>query len=249
MSFLKKLFKKKKEEEKPPQTAAKAITKYTLKRLAKTDKGHGWISIADYEGPITPDDLKAIIESEPELYPYGKYRLDKYYEDGTFDVVWKGDFFETIEEGKEREVLKPTPKTVRGLELDEFIYIAKKLAERKEELQQALTTLSTMFSPQIDIEKAIDEYFEKGEKIARRLGYVPAATVGEKENIPVEGKIPAALVYAPKAIEDTLEAVEKRLVRWGVISQPAPQIPDTGERKFIKLPTKPEGETVDSGET
>jgi hypothetical protein len=218
---------------------------YVLQREYRAGRRRDWMEEGIYDRPITADEVAKQIE-EGKMQP-GRYRLDK-VQGNTVTTEWVATFRREGEEPEEQEEEEPLPKMPRESTIRRLKDVLLEVKEVKDDLKELAQLLNEITNPQIDMEKAVDEYFEKAEKMARRLGYVPAATVGERDKIPVEGKIPAALVYAPKAIEDTLEAVEKRLVRWGIISQPTPQI-DTGERKFIKLPPKPEGETSDSAET
>jgi len=195
-----------------------------LKKKAKT----GWTKVMNLTRMMEPEELYS------GLAP-GRYIVHK-YEKGSTGFVEAGPVFDVVGETTEEGATLPRrPSPFAGLR--EF---AEDMKTMKADLVESFGILGPMIgfsSPgEGEPKSLIDQLKEAKENQTMYNELFPLSTTGQQD-IPVTGEIPAWLVYAPKVIDNSLNSIEQRLIRWDLIS---PEDAGVGKREeFIELPGRP----------
>lgn len=219
------LFKRKRIEE--------AKVSYVLKR--QNPDGRGMTKVCDLAGPVSIDELY------PHLEP-GIYALHKYTEGKSgFEVVWGPVEVVGEEPAKRERTEKHKISPISGI-VDAVQY----LKDFKDDLNLLYNTLKDVVGETSE-DKLINELGklrEKYEKLDNIFGSKAKGTGGT--TIPVEGKIPAWMVFMPNLTDDVMDNIERRLARWGLIE--AKPVPEKSGKFSLELPPKPktEGEKGES---
>jgi len=200
--------------------------KYILKRRVASG---GMTKVSELAEP-TP------IEELYESLTPGIYSLHKYQKGQTgFEPVWGPVEVLGDEQPGQEVTMAKRPSPFTGLR--EW---ADEMKGAQEDLKAAFEVLGPMAGYQKQGEgggkSIVDQLHEAKEELKKLQEIFPSSTTKSQE-IPVEGSIPAALVYAPTAIDQALDAVEKRLLRWGLVGEEEPG--GVGGREVIKMPEKP----------
>jgi len=196
--------------------------------LKKRDKTGGMVKVSELAEPTPIDDLYE------NLVP-GIYSLHKYKKGQTgFEVVW-GPVEVLGEEAPaaSTEVRRASP--FAGLR-----QYAEEMKQTKEDLVASMEVLGPMLGYQKPGESKpkslLDEIKEAKAQQKDLNEFFPLST-SKSQDIPIAGSIPAYMVYAPQMIDQAMDAVEKRLNRWGLIEGAAEG--GAGAPEIIKLPDKP----------
>ncbi|GAI53709.1 unnamed protein product, partial [marine sediment metagenome] len=117
---------------------------------------------------------------------------------------------------------------------------AQDMKAMQDDLKSAFGTLGPMigfYPAESGKPKTIVEQLKEAKgDLATLKELFPESTTGS-DQIPIKGEIPAWMVFAPQAIDTGMDAIEKRLLRWGVIS---PEDVVAGEQEeFIEMPNRP----------
>jgi len=230
MSFLKRLFRRRLAMPEPEK--APPAEEYQLKRYYT---GYGWRVVARFDKPKDPDELSGQLEP-------GRYRLDKVAADGKFEPLWTIGVKD--EEGRIPSDVVPAGVGARRTEVKiELPEILKALKRFKEEGKAAFEFMRELFEPKTISEEDLANMMEvlrrKKEAIDKIFG-TPVKTSGE---VTYDGKVPVVLHpdVIPGVIDRSLDTVERRLEKWGVIEAKQPELkPKVPEEELIKLPERPE---------
>lgn len=193
---------------------------YVLKRM--TEKG-GWAKVLELSNPVSPDDIYKHLEA-------GVYRLDKYVKGETkFDVVWGPiQVYGDVPDAEEGVSVKSRRRTVSSKgDIFSFIEELERYSEELDRLAEVGVKLAKLGGKSVievpegrTVEDVLvdmlDQLRNRWEKLDGLFG--KSRVRGEEAEIPIEGKIPAWMVYAPRAVERVLDNVERRLERWGMIN-------------------------------
>lgn len=175
-----------------------------------------------------------------ELYPSltaGIYCIHTYEEGKSgFD---SSEAFEVIGDEPREGVVRPQRQSMFG-GLKEM---AQDWREMKDDFKEVGVFINEAFGEKkVTTEDALS-YLDALKKHRDTLnGIFPTATTASQE-IEIEGKIPAALVYIPHMIEQSLNSIEQRLSKWDIIptggGQPTASQTETGIIEMPKKPTLP----------
>jgi len=220
MDRLKGLFKRGGKEEKKVQET------YVLK--VKTPKG-GWRKFREFDQFVTPDEVI-------DELPPGIYRLDVHREGQRgFEVAWGPiaayDTEEELEEmGIEGESRRPRKRALEGGvgaletlidELDKQAQVMEKLGELGLKLArfsgQPVVPLEPGKTYEDMIIDGLMKMRQKYEELDKIFG--TSKLKGSEAELPIEGKIPAWAVYAPRLLTQMLDSVEMRLYKWGLLGE------------------------------
>lgn len=198
--------------------------KYVLKKKTKA----GWTKVMDLPKMMSPDELY------PALSP-GVYVVHK-YEKGASGFTDSGPVFEVMGEEKKEEAVQPRTRSVfSGLR-----EMAEDFKGMKEDLAVFFTTFGPIFgfkSAEEAKPKSLLEELKEARMMKEDLDKIFPSSTTKSQEIPISGSIPAWMVYAPKVVDESMENIEKRLRRWGVVEEAGGGI--RGEGEFIKLPGRP----------
>lgn len=220
MSFLRRLFKKKK------GVIGEEDVRYILKKQLP---GQGMTKVADLKEPTPIDDLYQNLV--PGLYSLHKYKKGQ----SGFEVVW-GPIEVTGETPKEGAV---QPARVGG-PLSGLRQWAEEMKQTKEDLAVVADVLAPMMGytkPGEVKQKTVIEQLKEAKTEQQTLNELFPLANTASQQIPISGSIPAALAYAPTMIDQSLDAVEKRLRRWGLVEEEG--VGEVEHKEIIKLPEKP----------
>ena len=199
--------------------------RYILKRR---EASGGMVKVTELQEPVSIDDLYQSLA--PGIYSLHSYRKGQ----TGFDVVW-GPVEVLGEEPKER-----TAKVVRGSPFAGLREFAEEMKQVKEDITVAFETLGPMAGfekPGESKSKTILEQLKEAKTEQRELNELFPSSTTKSADIPISGSIPAALVYAPQAIDQSMDAIEKRLRRWGLVEEEG--VGAVGHREVIRMPEKP----------
>jgi len=169
----------------------------------------------------------------------GTYMLQEFIPEGdsgvgTFGrVIWKQEFVMSDEEREERD-----ERRKRRSGLDGLVSFVKQIEEMQSELQKLgdvglflarlggknVVTLPEGKSIDDFMVEAMDSVRQKWERLDQLFGR--SRVRGEDAEIPVDGKIPAWMVYAPQLFEKVLDNVERRMSRWGLVGGKEVEVPE-----------------------
>lgn len=210
---------------KKKQVKAEEGPKYVLKR--KGAKG-GFEKVMDLTRMMMPEELY------PMLVP-GFYVVHK-YEKGASGFTESGQVFEVIGDEAKEGSTQPT----RAGPLSGLRQWAEEMKQTKEDLAVVADVLAPMMGyskPGEVKQKTVIEQLKEAKADQRELNDLFPSSTTKSQDIPISGSIPAALVYAPQMIDQSLDAVEKRLKRWGLVEEEG--IGTVEHKEVIKMPDKP----------
>jgi hypothetical protein len=197
---------------------------YILKRRSS---GGGMEKVMELKQPTTIDALYQTLT--PGVYALHKYEKGK----SGFEQLWTAEVLGEKEEKEEAIPQRESP--FAGLRR-----FAEDIKQSKEDLGAAMEVIGPMMgyakpgeSKQVSV---VEQLKEAKQELKDLQDIFPQSTTGTKE-IPITGSVPAALVYAPQVLEQSLDAIEKRLDRWGLVEGKSAQ--GAGSQEIIKLPEKP----------
>jgi len=198
--------------------------KYILKRRGESG---GMEKVAELQEP-TP------IENLYKTLTPGIYSLHKYKKGQTgFDVVWGP--VEVLGEAEEKtggtSGVRKSPFAAMKEQLEGF-------KEIKDDMKEMGALFTDLFAEKkVSMEDAMG-YFDTLKKHKDSLDALfPGATTKSNE-IPLSGTIPAWMAFVPQVIDQSADALEKRLVRWGLVEGVGTPAMGTGEDP-IRLPERP----------
>ncbi len=204
----------------------------------RTEKG-GWKKVMRLDEYISPEDVYKDLSA-------GVYRLDFYLNGSSKPKTeWTIEVAGTEEEAVEKGMVsnKVDTKTIGSRSpfdsLMSFVDELSRISEDADKLAAFLNRLSGRMSLE-DALNTMSRYREQFDKIASVMGYVRSdgRVRSEESELPIEGKIPAWAVYAPRAVDNVLDIVEKRLKKMGlveeedgsdVINKSLPEFPELGK--------------------
>ena len=196
--------------------------------LKKQGPGGGMVKVSELTEPQPIEDLYQ------NLVP-GMYSLHKYKKGQTgFEVVWGP--VEVLGE----EAPKEGAAAVRRSPFAGLREWANEMKEAKEDLAGAFEVLGPMAGYTKAGEgkqKTVVEQLQEAKAQKVVLDDLFPGSTTKSEDVPIEGKIPAWLVYAPQVVDKSMDSIEKRLTRWGLIEEQG--VGSGGEKEFIRLPEKP----------
>lgn len=199
--------------------------KYVLKR--RDPKSGGMKKAMELAEATTAEDLYPHLE--PGIYSLHRYRKGLV----GFEVVWGPIQVEGVVSG-ETATLKRTASPLGALG-----QMLKDIKAFREEGKEAYETLGMLFGGKgVTTDDVIDKWAELAEKKKKLDNMFPSAST-KSEEIPISGTIPALAVYAPTMVDRAMDAVEKRMIRWGLISKSEGGVPGLETENLIKLPDKP----------
>jgi len=224
--------------------------RYILKM--KTEKG-GWRSVAEFDHPITMQEFLQLAESgEIMVYNRAEYRLDEYVE-GTRGaktlwgpVQYVSEEEEALEPEIKEERIKPRRRREPFRDLESFLEELEsqlEVLDRLSALGVRLAKLGGRTVIDVPSNKSVEDFLvdqmaklkEKYDRLSEIFG--SSKLRAEETEIPVEGKVPASLVfalkYAPDAIDKVMDKVERRLKRMGLLG-------GGGEYQTITVPPFPD---------
>jgi hypothetical protein len=200
------------------------VATYVLKR--RTASG-GMEKVLELKEPAT-------IESLYESLSPGIYCLHKYQKGQSgFDQLWQAEVLG--EEPKEGATRPTLASPFAGL---------RKYAEDMKAAQDDLKATFEVLGPMAGFKKAgessedeILNVLETAKKKKERYeNLFPSATT-DSQKIPISGSIPAVVAYAPTLIDQSLDSVEKRLKKWGLVEEVGSETVE--HKEIIKMPEKP----------
>lgn len=205
--------------------------RYILKR--RNDKTGGMEKAMELAGPQTVEELYPHLE--PGVYALHRYRKGK----TGFDSVWGP----VQVEGEVAEERKTASRTTSGLgALGQMLHDIQAIQKEGKEAYETLGLLFGDRSPTTD--DIVDKWAELADK-KKKLDIIFPSASTKSEEIPISGSIPALAVYAPTIVDRSLDAVEKRMARWGFLSKEGSGVPDLGKGNLIELPEKPKAPAVE----
>jgi hypothetical protein len=235
VSFFKKWFKKKK------GVVDTEEVRYILKKQLP---GQGMAKVAELKEPLPIDDLYQ------SLSP-GIYSLHKYKKGQTgFEVVWG-----PVEVLGEEQTAKEATVTTRSRSVFSGVReIAEDFKAMKEDLSAFFETFGPMFGyGKGGQQKTLIEQLKEAREMKDTLDKIFPTSTTKSQEIPIAGSIPAWMVYAPKVVDESMDNIERRLAKWGVIGESSagaapkeiiklPEKPKVVKTEVVKLPEKPKEE-------
>ena len=218
MGFLDRFRGKKKEKD------GEGVATYVLKRRVASG---GMEKVLELKEPATIDSLYETLS--PGIYALHKYKKGQ----SGFEQLWQAEVLG--EEPKEEVAKRTRASPFAGLR--EF---AEEMKQTKEDLTVALETLAPMVGfvkPGELTQKTIVEQLREAKAEQKDLNDLFPSSTTKSADIPISGSIPAALVYAPQVIDQSMDAIEKRLRRWGLVEEEG--IGAVEHKEVIKMPDKP----------
>jgi len=200
------------------------VATYVLKRRVASG---GMEKVLELKEPATIDSLYETLS--PGIYALHKYKKGQ----SGFEQLWQA---EVLGEEPKEEVAKRT-RAGPFAGLREF---AEEMKQTKEDLTVALETLAPMVGfvkPGELTQKTIVEQLREAKAEQKDLNDLFPSSTTKSADIPISGSIPAALVYAPQVIDQSMDAIEKRLRRWGLVEEEG--IGAVEHKEVIKMPDKP----------
>jgi hypothetical protein len=236
VSFFKKWFKKKK------GVVDTEEVRYILKKQLP---GQGMAKVAELKEPMPIDDLYQ------SLSP-GIYSLHKYKKGQTgFEVVWGPvEVLGEEQAAKEATVTTKTRSVFGGVR-----EVAEDFKAMKEDLAVFFDTFGPMFGyGKGGQQKTLIEQLKEAREMKDTLDKIFPSSTTKSQDIPIAGSIPAWMVYAPKVVDESMDNIEKRLAKWGVIGETgagaAPKeiikLPEKPKAAEVKLPEKPKAEEIEA---
>ena len=217
--------------------------RYILKRRDATG---GMVKVAELQEPMPIDDLYQ------SLAP-GVYSLHAYKKGQTgFEVVWGPvEVLGEEQAAKEATVTTKTRSVFGGVR-----EVAEDFKAMKEDLAVFFDTFGPMFGygKSSGQQKTLIEQLKEAREMKDTLDKIFPSSTTKSQEIPIAGSIPAWMVYAPKVVDESMDHIEKRLAKWGVIGETgagaAPKeiikLPEKPKAAEVKLPEKPKVEEIEA---
>jgi hypothetical protein len=210
---------------KKKQVKAEEGAKYVLTR--KGAKG-GFEKVMDLARMMSPEELF------PQLVP-GVYVVHK-YEKGSSGFTESGPVFEVTGDEAKEGVAQP----VRGSPFAGLREFAEEMRQTKEDLTVALETLAPMVGfvkPGESKQKSLIEQIKEAKADQQTLNDAFPLANTSSQQIPISGSIPAVVAYAPTLIDQSMDSIEKRLKKWGLVEEAGAEAVE--HKDVIKMPEKP----------